>query len=1250
MMKVRKIKLIIANIFMLFRNLGIAIKNVFLRGEDILKLNVSDTADYGYVGLGPTNDAENVSEYLRAMEWAINDKNVTNIALAGPYGAGKSSIINTFLRKHPSIKYINISLATFRENEQEEIDADRESFEKLLEEGILKQLFYKVHYSKIPQSRYRKLHKVSFGTSLLRVLFTLALIASFTFLLAPLKIQEAISAYSDTMSSLLNWNELQQMIFAGGFGLIIIMIMTSLYRWINTKWKSIEINVADKAVIKADEVGEALSLNKNMDEILYFFEETDYSLVVIEDLDRFDTPEVYTKLREMNKIINEYDAIKRRIIFIYALKDDIFHNEDRTKFFDFIIPVVPYIDATNSGEYLKQRLDAIRSTGIEFDITDEYIMNVAPFISDMRVLNSICNEFIVFKKTIKDSQDLEKLQDIQMLSIMIFKNMYPEEFALLQGSGGIIKKAYSDRNDFIKTTSADLRKEIEGAAEEKRKSDSQGLLYAEEVKLAFIQKLIGEKGVLTKIQGTEKTVTRSDILKGDFSLLQIGAGSATIYYRPTDYYYSEKSENIKDIEKLRCSDGVTYYEKCDRAIARDKKRRKQISQNLLDKQRQLYELRSRSMKMLIKEYGADEVLGEDIRKNKLLVFMLRHGYIDDTYQMYINYFLPGSITSDELNFIINVRNYTGTADWDYRIIHPKNVISRLFDYEFEQQKECLNFDLAEFFYGDDKKSEKKTGFTKQLAKDDEESRRFIKEYYVRAKNRAEYISSITKEKPLFWFDVCSDDSLGYQDKVTYLKDIFMYLRGEDIVLQDTAANEEDSDFSICSFIVRSDEVLEQLQDAGAEKVVTVLTQINAKFKNINILTVDAKIIRGVFSNELFEISLVMLQRYVDFIAGEIVESFESNIYTYILEQGDTQVIEYLDRNISELVTEVILPTEANTREDIDTVYRCIKLLDYNESLSIQLIQKMEVVMRNLKKWIDTIKDQRRDVKKIVDAFFAENKIIASIENLDAYKAMYSFSTVLCDFVDENIDVLLSDEKLDDAHVKEFLKKDIKDETIEKILQNYQMESFSESLDSYRDNVVQAMIKLKYFKYTRSRYNEIFSAFSNMLPAFVECYWEEFEPEIPSITFDLATLDGFIESDLDDEKKAVFLSKAEASQMTNAMCSFVRDTNVSISKKYVQAAWNKLEEKDRPQFMVKYFSKFAINELQNMFLQMPKEYYALRQENGWHEVLLEKNSINESLCKKLLAANYISSYDIKKEKSILYAGGIEKYVARVKAKR
>ena len=836
MSKKKHKNLIWANICRLFRKLGTGTKDGAAKIADTLNLKVNDADDYGYVSLGPTDNAKNASEYVRAIEWALTKQDITNIALAGPFGAGKSSIIATFLRKHPSIKHINISLAMFREKDQDEIKGENEDFEKQLEEGILKQLFYKIHYTRIPQSRYRKLHKVSYWTSFKRVLATLALIAGLMVLLSPRTITDIQTAYSDVIQNLFGWNALWQGVFACAVGLLLIAIMTVIFRWVNTKWKSVEINVADKAVIKANEAGEALSLNKNMDEILYFFEETDYTLVVIEDLDRFDTPEVYTKLREINKIINDYDAISRRIVFLYALKDDIFHNEDRTKFFDFIIPVIPYIDATNSGEYLKQRLDALKTSRLEFDISDEYIMNTAPFISDMRVLNNICNEFIVFKKTIKDNQELNKLQDEQMLSIIIFKNMYPNEFSELQESGGIIRKAYKDRGEFIKKNSSALQEEIEAAEAQKKVSDSQGILDAEAVKLAFIQRLIGEKGVFIKLQASNgKKYTRAEILAESFRLSQIGNGNVTIYYYPIsngyNHYNREVADSKNSIENLTCSDGITYYEKCDRAIIRDKRHRKQISQNLLDKQTELYTLRSQTMKTLIKLHGTDAVLSEEVRKNKLLTFMLRHGYIDDTYQMYINYFLPGSITADELNFIINVRNFAGNADWDYRIIHPANVVNRLFDYEFEQQKECLAFDLADFFYSDDKASDKKTGFTKQLAKDDDISRRFIKEYFVRSKNRADFIKSIAQQKPLFWYDICVDEGLGHKDKVAYLKDIFMCLNARDIVLQDMSACEADPLYSIRSFIVEHDEVLEQLQESGAEKVVSALVEMKATFQN-----------------------------------------------------------------------------------------------------------------------------------------------------------------------------------------------------------------------------------------------------------------------------------------------------------------------------------------------------------------------------------------------------------------------------------
>lgn len=1270
MKKTKRRHVIVANFIKVFRVLGYEVKNAIVRCADKWQLNVNNTKDYGYVDLAPTDNAENVSEYLRALEWALNDKNITNIALAGPYGAGKSSIIETFLRIHPSIKYINISLAMFRKNDQDTMEFKStedtakpesnqnmtgekagENFEKQLEEGILKQLFYKVHYSKIPQSRYRKLHKVSLGISLMHVIFTVALIIGLMFFLAPGKLEGLKNAYSNMMSILFGERVLYYVLCTGVMGMVIIAIMTVLFRWINTKWRSIEINIADKAVIKADEKDEALSLNKNMDEILYFFEETNYTLIVIEDLDRFDAPEVYTKLREINKIINSYDAIQRKIVFIYALKDDIFHNEDRTKLFDFIIPVIPYIDATNSGEYLKLKLEELKFTGLEFDISNDYIMNVAPFLSDMRILNNICNEFIVYKKSIKDNRKLDKLQDVQMFSLIIFKNMYPREFAKLQGTEGIIKKAYCDKSCFVKEMSAELEKQIEIAREEKEKSDSLGLLDVEDIKLAFIQKLIGDRGVFTKIRVSNTIYTKSEILQGDFSLSQMGTGSANVFYISTDYPYGrEEYETKRDIEKTMCSDGITYFEKCDRAIARDKKHRKQIVQNLLDKQKDLYMLRSKTMKMLIKEYGADKVLGENVRKNSLLVFMFRHGYIDDTYQMYINYFLPGSITVDELNFIINVRSYAGDIDWNYKILHPCNVVDRIFDYEFEEQEECLNFNLADFFYSDDSASKKKSAFTKQLAKDNEDSRKFIKEYYVRVKNKAEFIRNIAQQKVLFWYDICSDDGLGHQDKVSYLKDIFMYLTVEDIVLQDVAAKDENPKYSICTFIVESDKIIEQLQDAGAEKVVSVLSQIKVQLRNIDLEAVNDIIIEGIFNNELFEISLVMLQNYINFKLGESITDFQTNIYTYILKQKDCLVTDYLERNIYDFVTEVILPTEANTKEDIDTVFRCIKLLEYDQNLSIQLIQKMDIVMEDLKEWYRTLTARNEEVKPLVDTFLVENKMLATIENLDTYKEKYKFTDELCDFVDANIDELISDENLDDVHVKEILKKDIQNETIEKILQNYEMESLGDNLNNYNQNVVQKMIVQRYFKYTRSRCIEIQSSFNELFLLFIKRYWKEFEQDISNINFELTTINVLFKSNLDDEKKAVILNGVNVSQMTREVFDFVRDTDVSISKKYVQETWDKLEVKDRPAFMIKYFSVFSISEIENMFAKMPKEYQTLKQMDKRHEVLLEKNAINEALCQKLKDANYISSYGPKIEKNAISTSHKGKLLARVRAKR
>src|SRR5690606_9992320 len=106
-------------------------------------------------------------------------------------------------------------------------------------------------------------------------------------------------------------------------------------------------------------IGENLNksiLNRHIDEILYFFSIRPYNVVIIEDLDRFQETEIFTKLREVNLLLNNSEKTKRKeIVFVYAVRDDMFTDRERTKFFDFIIPVIPVINSSNSSEILLKK-------------------------------------------------------------------------------------------------------------------------------------------------------------------------------------------------------------------------------------------------------------------------------------------------------------------------------------------------------------------------------------------------------------------------------------------------------------------------------------------------------------------------------------------------------------------------------------------------------------------------------------------------------------------------------------------------------------------------------------------------------------------------------------------------------------------------------------------------------------------------------------------------------------------------------
>ncbi len=116
---------------------------------------------------------ENMQEYFSALKFALSKKEVRNIAITGNYGAGKSTVVSSFMKYHCSEKYMNVSLAGF---DMMENDKNTSLTNQEVELSILQQILYKENRDKLPDSKIdRILNRSLFHT--LKTYFSLIKIA-----------------------------------------------------------------------------------------------------------------------------------------------------------------------------------------------------------------------------------------------------------------------------------------------------------------------------------------------------------------------------------------------------------------------------------------------------------------------------------------------------------------------------------------------------------------------------------------------------------------------------------------------------------------------------------------------------------------------------------------------------------------------------------------------------------------------------------------------------------------------------------------------------------------------------------------------------------------------------------------------------------------------------------------------------------------------------------------------------------------
>ncbi|TDE67004.1 DNA-binding protein, partial [Streptococcus sp. KCJ4932] len=213
--------------------------------------------------------------------------------------------------------------------------------------------------------------------------------------------------------------------------------------------------------------------DKYLDDVLYLFDNCGSNVIVFEDIDRFETNLIFEKLREINTLVNNKRQGVDKILFIYLIKDDMFTSNDRTKFFDFIISMIPVITSSNSVEKITEILAK------ESNVSKGLLKQLSIYIYDMRLAYNIYNEFILYKNNLlskeKEGDDKENgnsklsLSEDKLFSVIVYKNIFPKDFSLLQKDKGVVYQLFQQIEDLRKEN---LKKKAEEIEELKEKISS----------------------------------------------------------------------------------------------------------------------------------------------------------------------------------------------------------------------------------------------------------------------------------------------------------------------------------------------------------------------------------------------------------------------------------------------------------------------------------------------------------------------------------------------------------------------------------------------------------------------------------------------------------------------------------------------------------------------------------------------------------------------------------------------------------
>jgi hypothetical protein len=1083
---------------------------------------------------------------------AIEDSNIFNIALSGPYGSGKTSIIKTFKHIYP-LSYMDISLATFDDKFVKD-----DKITSKLEYCILKQLFYKVHPDKVPESRFKRIvnHKyIAFNAFLFFCWLISILYFTNNSILDSLIFALGLDFYFSF------FNGVYSIVLLAGF----VFIVYKVYDFfINFKMTKFKINEAE---LESKHEKATINFENEIDEILYFFERNPIDVVFFEDLDRFNNTEIYIKLREINFLINNYDPIreKGKVTFVYAVIDDIFTQNERTKFFDFILPVVPIINYTNSAIELIRRfnneIESIENI-IEKREFKNFIEKVSLYLSDMRVIISISNEYKVYKNILNENVNQKKL-----FAMMVYKNVEPTDFDLLNNRKGYVYQLLKNKIKLIEDTITKIEQEISTFETSIDLLNKEIFTNTKELRMLYIAKFLeivnqrNGHGVINVTINSEKINPANLVQEENFKIF---IKTNYIYYD----WHSSNSHSIQlpfnEIEKA-INPSMNYSQRLERITNKASNNIEELRVKVELNQNKIKSINSKKLSELLNEFDSinyfnqrqfdyEKILEGDENENKLknydlINFLVKVGYIDEDYEHYISR-QDGNLSKEDRDFLLSFNSKQ--LPFDIKLNEFNSILSKIDDAYFYRQ-EILNFSLMDYLI-ECNKSFEIIKIMNVLKNETENSILFIDEYlqYTNDTNKNIFIKHVSNTWTNIFNYLENSTEYSIDKKSSYLRLIYTNNSLSKI-------KELNKDKTIVYFI----NCLESLtpiyfdDDVNKNKVKQFLIDEKIQFERLIFDEKHIELLKVIYENNLYKINFEMIELMISSFHENEVNLEELNItnYTLISNSGCSKLNSYIDNEIEYYLECVLFEFENNLYESEPSILKILNELVVPQELEIRLIEKNEVLINKL----TDIKD-----KNLWPVFLNNSKLKVSWQNvIEYFKVVNEFDDVLINYLkyQEVIDILSNEDILENED-------EIKTQFITKLIHStIPIESFNSlapkipytfefsELEDVEIDKIEILIKNDVLPFSVDNFTGISDNYESLTTIYSELNKKDFLELINELPITSAIVLNIMNSEVFNEENKIDIIKTinenliiDDGNLQSFTCIFLlKQTNIQISE-------------------------------------------------------------------------------------------------------